>query len=211
MSNAWTTVQRRRSAHGQQTDLAETIRRALVDAGAMSHPRKSNRAANKFAIIKGGYMPNGAIRYDEWLCTCGKRNFMQKAFCRECGEQPTKTQKQHGADTRRKITLLEEAAKTARELGDEDMLQAIVEHADARPIGAQLDSAIATAAKKMQSWKKTRTSGTRTGKTKQAASRSNGSGQESNNVEGRSTHTHKKDRNFPHATTSRKLPRDWQR
>ena len=42
-------------------------------------------------------MPNGAIRYDEWLCTCRKRNFMQKAFCRESGELPTKTQKQHGA------------------------------------------------------------------------------------------------------------------
>ena len=107
----------------------------------------------------------------------------------ECGEQPTKTQKQHGAggngkdggasprqappksptpsasskttkttnnDTRRKITPLEEAAKTARELGDEDMLQAIekklqdakVEHADARPVGTRLDSAIAMAAKR---------------------------------------------------------------
>ena len=189
MSKAWTTVQRRRSAHGLQTDLAETIRRALVNAGAMSHPRKSNRAVNKFGIIEGGIMPNGAIRYDEWLCTCGKRNFMQTSFCRECGEQPTKTQKQQGAggngkdggasprqappksptpsasgettkttnnDTRRKVTLLEEAAKTARELGDEDMLHSIekklqdakVEHADARPIGAQLDSAIAIAAKK---------------------------------------------------------------
>ena len=66
------------------------------------------------------------------------------------------TTKTTNNDTRRKITLLEEAAKTARELGDEDMLQAIekklqdakVEHADARPIGAQLDSAIAIAAKK---------------------------------------------------------------
>ena len=66
------------------------------------------------------------------------------------------TTKTTNNDTRRKITLLEEAAKTARELGDEDMLQATekklqeanVEHADARPIGAQLDSAIAIAAKK---------------------------------------------------------------
>ena len=59
-------------------------------------------------------------------------------------------------DIRRKITPLEEAAKTARELGDEDMFQAIekkpqdakVEHAGARPIGSQLDSAIAKASNK---------------------------------------------------------------
>ena len=59
---------------------------------------KSNRAANKFGIMEGGHIPDGAIRQDEWLCTCGNRNFMQKAFCRQCGEQPTKTQKQHGKD-----------------------------------------------------------------------------------------------------------------
>ena len=176
-------------------------------------------------------MPNGAIRHEEWLCTCGKRNFMQKAFCRECGEQPTKTQKQHGAggnakdggasprqappksptpsssgettkttnnDTQRKITLQEEAAKTAREFGDEDMLQAIEKKLTARRKGGtrrcttnrcptgQCNSV--SRQEKCRAGNTTRTSGTRTGKAQQLASRSNGSGQVSNNVEGRSTH-----------------------
>ena len=97
MLNAWSTVQRRRSAHDLQTDLAETIRDALVDAGAMSHPRRPNQAANKFGIIEGGQTPTGAIWHDEWLCKCGTRNFMHKPSCRTCGEQPSKIKQRHGA------------------------------------------------------------------------------------------------------------------
>ena len=41
MLNAWSTVQRRRSAHDLQTDLAETIRDALVDAGDLRDTRRA--------------------------------------------------------------------------------------------------------------------------------------------------------------------------
>ena len=132
-------------------------------------------------------MPNGAIRNDEWLCTRGKtesvensprrrRNSTERTemgkteeLHRDKPKSPTpsasgESTKMTNNDTRRKITPLEEGTKTARELGDEDTLQAIekklqdekMEHGDARPIGAQPDSATAIAAKKMQSWKRTR-------------------------------------------------------
>ena len=129
-------------------------------------------------------MPNGAIKYDEWLCTCaGKETSCKNKSAERVESSPEDTQTARGGrkwerrrssaetspteephsdsakttsnDTRRKITLLEEAATTARELGDEDMLWTIekklqdakMEDADARSTGGQLDCAIAIAAK----------------------------------------------------------------
>ena len=179
----------------------------------------------------------------------------KKAFCRACGEQPAKTQKQHGAggngkdggasprqappksptpsangestkttnnDTRRKITLLEEA-KTARELGDEDMLQAI-ENKTARrkgrtrrcttnrsPTGqCNRDSGQENAELEKQREQMERA----LEKLNRLQAEAMEADKKVTNVEGSSTHgrarAHKKDRNFPRATTSRKLPRDWQ-
>ena len=143
--------------------------------------------------------------------TCGKRNFMHNAFCRACGEQPTKTQKQHGAGGTGRdggASLRQapprSATQSARELGRPSRCTTNW----GRTGQCNSDSC----QENRRTGKATRTSGTRTGETKQATNRSNGSGQQSVNAEGGNAYSRSHTRRtFPNASTSKKLSRDWQR
>ena len=56
----------------ERMDCSTTTSQCAWTTDGPGRNNKSNRAANKFGIMEGGYMPDGAIRHEEWLRTCEK-------------------------------------------------------------------------------------------------------------------------------------------